>query len=89
MQSGNPQSQGRLELTEHEGNASSDQDGIELQRSQFQDQQKGVEWMLLRLAQIETNIDLKDRRAKVLEGHPQGNKDVWGFRNNSWQRSVA
>ena len=45
--------------------------------------------LLLCLARVETNIDLKGRRAKVLEGHLQENKDVGGFRDNSWQRSVA
>ena len=45
--------------------------------------------LLLRLARVETNIDLKDRRAKVLEGRLQENKDVGGFHDNSWQQSVA
>ena len=45
--------------------------------------------LLLRLAQVETNVDLKDRRAKVLEGRLQENKDVEGFCDNSWQQSVA
>ena len=45
--------------------------------------------LLLCLARVETNIDLKDRRAKVLEGCLQENKDVGGFRDNSWQQSVA
>ena len=48
-----------------------------------------VHCMLLRLTQVEANIDLKGRRAKVLEGRLQENKDVRGFRNNSWQRLVA
>ena len=39
--------------------------------------------LLLRLTQVEANVDLKDRRAKVLEGRLQENKDVGGFRNNS------
>ena len=45
--------------------------------------------LLLRLARVETNVDLKDQRTKVLEGHLQENKDVRGFRDNSWQQSVA
>ena len=45
--------------------------------------------LLLRLAWVETNVDLKDRRTKVLERCLQENKDVGGFRDNSWQRSVA
>ena len=45
--------------------------------------------LLLHLAQVETNVDLKDRRAKVLEGRLQENKDVEGFCDNSWQQSVA
>ena len=45
--------------------------------------------LLLCLARMETNVDLKDRKAKVLEGRLQENKDVGGFRDNSWQRSVA
>ena len=45
--------------------------------------------LLLCLAQVETNVDLKDRRAKVLEGRLQENKDVEGFCDNSWQQSVA
>ena len=49
----------------------------------------GSEVLLLRLAQVETNVDLKDLRTKVLEGCLQENKDVGGFRDNSWQQSVA
>ena len=45
--------------------------------------------LLLCLTQVEANIDLKDRRAKVLEGRLQENKGVEGFRDNSWQRLVA
>ena len=45
--------------------------------------------LLLRLTQVEANVDLKDRRTKVLEGRLQENKGVGGFRDNSWQRSVA
>ena len=45
--------------------------------------------LLLRLAQVETNVDLKDLRTKVLEGCLQENKDVGGFRDNPWQQSVA
>ena len=45
--------------------------------------------LLLCLAWVETNVDLKDRRAKVLEGHLQENEDVGGFHDNSWQQSVA
>ena len=41
--------------------------------------------LLLRLTQVEANVDLKDRRAKVLEGRLQENKGVGGFRDNSWQ----
>ena len=41
--------------------------------------------LLLRLTQVEVNVDLKDRRAKALEGRLQGNKDVRGFCDNSWQ----
>ena len=41
--------------------------------------------LLLCLARMETNVDLKDRKAKVLEGRLQENKDVGGFRDNSWQ----
>ena len=44
---------------------------------------------VLHLTQIEANIDLKNRGAKVLEGRLQENKDVGGFCDNSWQRSVA
>ena len=46
-------------------------------------------WNLLCLARVETNVDLKDRRAKVFEGRLQENKDVGGFHDNSWQQSVA
>ena len=45
--------------------------------------------LLLHLTRVEANVDLKDQRAKVLEGHLQENKDVGGFHNNSWQQSVA
>ena len=45
--------------------------------------------LLLRLTRVEANVDLKDRRAKVLEGRLQENKGVGGFHDNSWQRSVA
>ena len=45
--------------------------------------------LLLRLTRVEANVDLKDRRTKVLEGRLQENKGVGGFRDNSWQRSVA
>ena len=41
--------------------------------------------LLLCLAWVETNVDLKGLRAKVLEGHLQENKDVGGFCNYSWQ----
>ena len=41
--------------------------------------------LLLCLTRVEANVDLKDRRAKVLEGRFQENKDVGGFRDNSWQ----
>ena len=44
---------------------------------------------MLHLTQVEANVDLKDQRAKVLEGRLQENKDVGGFHNNSWQQSVA
>ena len=44
---------------------------------------------MLCLARVETNVDLKDWRTKVLEGCLQENKDVGGFCDNSWQRSVA
>ena len=39
--------------------------------------------LLLRLARVETNVDLKGLRAKVLEGRLQENKDVRGFRDYS------
>ena len=39
--------------------------------------------VVLRLTRVEANVDLKDRRAKVLEGRLQENKDVGGFRDNS------
>ena len=45
--------------------------------------------LLLCLAWVETIVDLKDLRTKVLEGHLQENKDVGSFRNNSWQQSDA
>ena len=45
--------------------------------------------LLLRLTQVEANVDLKDRSAEVLEGRLQENKDVGDFHDNSWQRSVA
>ena len=45
--------------------------------------------LLLRLARVETSVDLKSRRTKILEGRLQENKDVRGFRDNSWQRSVV
>ena len=45
--------------------------------------------LLLHLTRVEANVDLKDQRTKALEGHLQENKGVGGFRNNSWQRSVA
>ena len=45
--------------------------------------------LLVRLAWVEANIDLKNQGAKVLEGRLQENKDVGGFRDNSWQRSVV
>ena len=45
--------------------------------------------LLLCLTRVEANVDLKDRRAKVLEGRLQENKGVRGFCDNSWQRSVA
>ena len=44
---------------------------------------------VLCLAWVETIVDLKDRRTKVLEGRLQENKDVRGFHDNSWQQSVV
>ena len=44
---------------------------------------------MLRLTRVEANVDLKDQRAKVLEGRLQESKDVGGFHDNSWQQSVA
>ena len=41
--------------------------------------------LLLCLTRVEANVDLKDRRAKVLEGRLQENKGVRGFCDNSWQ----
>ena len=49
----------------------------------------GSEVLLLHLARVETNVDLKDLRTKVLEERLQENKDVGGFCDNSWQQSVA
>ena len=50
---------------------------------------KGNLNLLLHLARVETNVDLKGLRAKVLEGRLQENKDVRGFCDYSWQRSIA
>ena len=44
--------------------------------------------LLLRLTQVEANVDLKGRRTKVLEGCLQENKNVGGFHDNSWQSVV-
>ena len=55
----------------------------------FGDEDNPTMWFVLRLTRVEANVDLKDQRAKVLEGRLQENKDVGGFHDNSWQQSVA